>query len=351
MANCTALQSFRLLIGVVADSRRSTRARFLSSVVQCDATSEAGQSVDFAVVAYEDGGKEAWQSTAEAMLSAKLSRVRLVALLGRSNHSMRAKHVHRARLLNAAAVAARPHVYDAVWMLDGDISLARLDLQALLRRWRCPGACGKLPTGPAMIAQPTIEPATQLWAFNHEIWNQSLVESVRTRWIEQQVPLFDGAFVRWLHRQPVVRRILALQDQLDTSWGMDAIWCGAAASYLQLHPQAAVPCAVLTMPVRHDKAGEMPHRSNEERGLRLLLEAGLVPSACTNRSCVLHPWFRLPAARPPFKEMARHNKSLHGGWVHGGCLAGGLHAAAAVRARKWRLPAGKTGGARNDRPS
>ena len=321
----------RLLIGMVADSRKATRDRLLTSMRACDATSGSGWKLDWTVVAYDDN-TAAWQTVIAA--AQRFAHVRLTAVLGRGNHSTRAVHVHRKRILDLSLLKGAQ--YDFIWFLDGDISLAHVNLAGFMHRLLCPDPCGRLPSGPPLVAQPTIEPATQLWGLNHAYWNESLLLSVRTRFVEQQAPLFDGRFLRWLYDQPVVRRILDLQDLHGTSWGMDAIWCGAASAYATTeHRRSRVPCAVLVQPVHHDHAThDMPHDLVAKGGLRLLREARLIPNRCTNESCQVHPWFYLPGA--DFKKLARYNRALKAGWVGSGCLTGRLHADSAVRARKWR---------------
>ena len=308
--------------------------RFLASVYAVEATSIAGWTLDWAVLAYDDDVL-AWQGTQAALKAAHLERARLINVLDRAGHHVRAKHVHQETLLNYS-ISYRGS-YDVVWFLDGDISLSRLDLQALLRRWRCARRCGGLPYRPALITQPTIKPATQRWGLNHEYWNQSELVTVHTRWIEQQAPIFDARFLIWLHRQPLVRYILRLQDVHGTSWGMDAVWCSAASSYAASEPAASgrVPCALQTLPVVHENAGVMPHKEVVRGGMQLLREAGLIPQVCSNASCTVHPWFFLP----DFKSLERYNKTMRAGWVTSGCLAGGkIHANSAVRlrAREWR---------------
>ena len=331
MTDC--MGAIRVLFGVVADSSRATRDRLVASVHAVEASSAAGWALDWAVLAY-DNDVGAWQATSAAITAARLERVRLTAVLGRGDHHARAVHVHRDRLLNYSV--SHRGAYDVVWFLDGDISLHRLDLHALLRRWRCARRCGDLPSGPALITQPTIEPATQLWGLNHVYWNQSELVTVHTRWVEQQAPIFDGVFLTWLHRQPLVREILRLQDVHGTSWGMDAVWCSAARTYAASEPAARgrMPCAVQTLPVLHEDAGGMPHKEVARGGMRLLRDAGLIAQVCTNESCAVHPWFYLPDAR--FKMHSRYNSALRAGWVTSGCLAGEAHANSAVRARRWR---------------
>ena len=331
------MSGLRVLFGMVADSSRATRQRLLASAHAVEATSVAGWALDWAVLAYDDN-LDAWQATSASFAAARFERVRLTSVLGRGAHHARAVHVHRDRLLNYSL--SHRGSYDVVWFMDGDISLHRLDLHALFRRWRCARRCGSLPNGPALITQPTIEPATQLWGLNHEYWNQSELVTVHTRWIEQQAPIFDGPFLEWLHRQPLVRSILGLQDVHGTSWGMDAIWCSAASAYVASEPAASgrVPCALQTIPVVHEDAGGMPHKEVAKGGMRLLRDAGLIAASCTNASCTVHRWFYLPDGR--LKMLARYNPVLRAGWVTSGCLAGETHANSAVRARKWRTRRG-----------
>jgi hypothetical protein len=330
----------RLLVGVVADSSRATRDRLVASMAACDAASLPGQSMHWAVAVLDDGRESVWRETAATVATSRFQRVQLLAVLPRGDTARMAKHVHRERLLNAThagGIASLRSPYDGIWMLDADVALAGADLQALLRRWSCGGSCGEWARAAPLIAQPTIRPSTQLWALNHAHWNGSRLRAVHTRFIEQQAPLFDAPFLLWLHRQPLVRSIIRLQHTLGTSWGMDAVWCAAAAA----HPLAQrsrgarrrVPCAVLTVPVVHEDARLVSHALEERQGMRLLRAAKLIPSRCSNVSCATHPWFFLPGGH--LKALARRNPSLLGGWVSSGCLDGGALAASAVRARAW----------------
>ena len=170
MPDC--MKGLRVLFGVVADSSRATQMRFLASVYAVEATSIAGWTLDWAVLAYDDDVL-AWQGTQAALKAAHLERARLINVLDRAGHHVRAKHVHQETLLNYS-ISYRGS-YDVVWFLDGDISLSRLDLQALLRRWRCAPRDRPTPHSPDTGARfaPSHSHPSHIW------WRRPCVGSLR----------------------------------------------------------------------------------------------------------------------------------------------------------------------------
>ena len=61
-----------------------------------------------------------------------------------------------------------------------------------------------LPSGPPMIAQPTIRRGSSSWIpiFNHNKWpNDSWTKAAASNFVEQQTPVFDAGFWLWFVQQ------------------------------------------------------------------------------------------------------------------------------------------------------
>eukprot|EP00597_Dinobryon_sp_UTEXLB2267_P009488 CAMPEP_0170094782 /NCGR_PEP_ID=MMETSP0019_2-20121128/27504_1 /TAXON_ID=98059 /ORGANISM="Dinobryon sp., Strain UTEXLB2267" /LENGTH=251 /DNA_ID=CAMNT_0010316265 /DNA_START=387 /DNA_END=1142 /DNA_ORIENTATION=- len=137
-----------------------------------------------------------------------------------------------------------------VFLLDEDISLRDLDLQALLRTW----ACAFWPQQPPLIVQPLIAESTQLFDYvTVQPWSTGRLSKVvasASGWVEQQAPLLNAEFFAWFVRRVLVHtRSTAFRFGAD--WSADKTWCGAARNYSVLvlnWSLDSVPCALITAP-------------------------------------------------------------------------------------------------------
>merc|ERR1712232_836669 len=55
--------------------------------------------------------------------------------------------------------------------------------------------------------------------------------------IEQQSPVFDGRFFIWFFSSQAVQELEAIQQSIQSMWGLDRRWCGAARAYTELTDQ------------------------------------------------------------------------------------------------------------------
>ena len=136
-------------------------------------------------------------------------------------------------------------------------------------------------TGPPVIAQPTLHKGRdsgQGWPQSDDTYTLCLsgeigarwgddacflrdALAVRNDWVEQWATLIDARFMAWWLRQETTQKIVQQQLLLNTDFGSDEIWCGAAAEWVgglptrRTHTAGApgsttgrrVPCAVVTV--------------------------------------------------------------------------------------------------------
>ena len=104
--------------------------------------------------------------------------------------------------------------YHAIWLSDADMILEESFLQEFFTRW-----CSLFPTGPPIIAHPTIRDVRhgqslhpKQWTFdadmwdtnenmcrrrNHDCWLARHALALRVAFVSQQAALFDATFLRW----------------------------------------------------------------------------------------------------------------------------------------------------------
>ena len=181
-----------------------------------------------------------------------------------------------------------------VWIADEDIDLINFDCKTFVKEW--------LKHRPA-VSQPTVTPATQGYSLNHETWQRFLpkVASLRTRYIEQQSPVFQAAFLEFFFQQKIVRAVLRQQRIFNVAWGLDVLWCGAAVAW-------GSHCRVISQPVRHADARTLRHRHVRNKaagefrlsyirsGFAMYAAAGVRQNmSCWKPvGCELHPWAFFP---------------------------------------------------------
>lgn len=234
----------------------------------------------WAVCAYDDRAHE-W-SDLQRQFSDRLV---LVINTSTAHHGLRAnqrraKLHHRARIVEEAKALRLNHVhtpFEAFWFLDEDISFVHFQMDTFLHRWMC--AFGA--TGPPVIAQPTLHKGRdsgQGWPQSDDTYTLCLsgeigarwgddacflrdALAVRNDWVEQWATLIDARFMAWWLRQETTQKIVQQQLLLNTDFGSDEIWCGAAAEWVgglptrRTHTAGApgsttgrrVPCAVVTV--------------------------------------------------------------------------------------------------------
>lgn len=174
----------------------------------------------------------------------------------------------------------------AIWVLDDDIDLmsplAFHDLGVrhggfaasavrFFRRWSC-----AFPDGPPLVAQPVIESRVRQlwWPVQAETWtarddvarNGPRPKAMLSDFVEMQAPLFDAAFFEWFMAeigQQLGGMSLAVYPE-PHGWGIDNVWCGAAATYAQhvLDRPRRANCAIIPLAVVHSDTRSFPRSSS-----------------------------------------------------------------------------------------
>lgn len=324
------LRPVSILMAVVASTTRQAQRRLLDNVRSVNGALFGQRSVVYwAVCSYEDKADE-W---AEAQ---RLSAGALVLVMNASTaqqkisrQQRRAKMHHRAQLVERAWQLAPngQDAFDFVWFLDEDISFKSFDMSSFLHRWMC--AFGE--AGPPVIAQPTLANGTrhgQGWPQSADTYRLCLTGhvgrqfgddpcflrralAVRNDWVEQWAALIDAKFLAWWLEQATTKKIMQQQLIINSDFGADEIWCGAADEWVRLlgtpRSPRRVPCAVVTLPVVHEDSRTQGASLGPERirlGHRLLWKAGLrwnnamvgkecmSKVCCRGRNCSEHSWWR-----------------------------------------------------------
>ena len=185
------------------------------------------------------------------------------------------------------ALHANSHAWsttDAVWIADCDIDFTNFAAARFFHLWAC-----AFPGGSPLVSQPIIRgpgtAPTQLWWPLHAgAWEDNVTfgrprsylsrgtqEQLRpvallTDFVEMQVPLFDGAFLEWFMSTAgnIVGGVGLAQGH---GWGIDNIWCGAAAFYA--NGTTRPHCAVLPLPVTHKDTRLAPRgETADKRGMQ-----------------------------------------------------------------------------------
>ncbi len=145
--------------------------------------------------------------------------------------------------------------YDYVFMMDGDIALAKADVEGLFRSVR---------SVHPLIAQPTIRTPTDVPDWGKEFawgsqWYKPLnddqaykcgkSEEYDSPMVESQAAILSTAFLNWYHDELV--QVARVQHEYQCDWGHDEMWCSAAArlSEQMLNPRPA--CVVVRHSVDH----------------------------------------------------------------------------------------------------
>ena len=91
-----------------------------------------------------------------------------------------------------------------------------------------------------------------------------------TDFVEQQMPLVDAQFLVWLFDR-LGTDFVEMQDALGTDWGIDELWCGAAAEYAAtvLGTPNRTACAVLVEPIDHFGTRSINKSKANVAGMRL----------------------------------------------------------------------------------
>ena len=325
----------RILVLTVADSGHETRARLLRNMQHVDATHARHRAlVHWAICAYDDRLHE-WAGL-QLRLRSSVRHVRLVALTNGSDalkdkihatkHSRccwrKARGALHRVLLRSAWTATGRDAYDAIWMLDADLRMEAFDLPRFLHRWMC-----SFEGGAPLVAQPLNGANTQVWPFNARTWSKahcarsnsgssclwSQTAAMRIAFIEGQSAIVDARFFSWFLELPLVRHILTQQVIQGVEWGLDGVWCSAAAAWALAANVSRTACAVIAVPIDHDNSRSMAAGTgrHSHHGYRLLTKAGLRHSTIFCKSgegCLAHPWFRFQPApawkapRTPIEE-------------------------------------------------
>lgn len=142
--------------------------------------------------------------------------------------------------------------YNKVLMMDEDISVKDLNLDAFLNIWNCGFAYRPL------VVQPLIAENNQYIPYvNAHPWRNHTRAGVLAStvgYVEQQVPAMDSMFFEWYVRRVLSQtKELAVQYAMD--WGHDRSWCNAAAMYAHevlrwprsgFNDSVPTPCALIT---------------------------------------------------------------------------------------------------------
>ena len=128
--------------------------------------------------------------------------------------------------------------YERVWLLDADVSLRGFRFAEHLALVRCLGA---------LVSQPIIAGHDQsISVLNEDFWTDEIPGewpdgflfelkrgrpvAARYRFVEQQAPMFDSAFLAAFLARVVVPLGPAYEALAETDWGLDDLWCKAARS-------------------------------------------------------------------------------------------------------------------------
>jgi hypothetical protein len=313
-------------MAVVAGSTSSTQERLLENILSIQKARDVHKATAWwAVCSYDDRADE-WADTqrrAAGQLLLVVNTSSATQPIGIKQR--RAKLHHRKRLLEEAwrISPSGTDAFELIWFLDDDISFRGFDMAAYLYRWTC--AFGE--NGPPVISQPTLYQGTQhgqVWPQSDDTYQLCLTGALgkkwgddacflrntlalRNDWVEQWAPLLDAQFVRWWLDQNTTKRIVHQQLLLNSDFGADEIWCGAADEWVALHsPRTRVSCAVLTVPVVHDDTRTQQYKTGAmyKAGFRVLWKSGLMwprscigkncyaRECCTGRNCTTHSWWR-----------------------------------------------------------
>ena len=257
-----------LLVTAVVSSRPATIFRWDRNVAALSAwASAASVQVDFFLIAF-DNNASAWKDLKRPATG--LLRIVDASLEKRFHPKQYLQAIH----LRHSGLAAQ---HRFLWFLDEDIDVYTegFDLGDFFRRF----ACGFMEGAP-IIAQAQISPDTQAFhILNHATFLREVHKLFGTdapiplitqsEYVEYQTPLVDARF--WLFfMDKVGATAAALDDIQETDWGIDALWCGAAAYYVNTRMSGRSaerrPCALIPLPLRHSQTSTIAHSSRYVKG-------------------------------------------------------------------------------------
>ena len=162
---------------------------------------------------------------------------------------------------------------ELVWCLDDDISLESFAFATFFHIRSC-----AFDSGAPLVVQALVKGRSQdYWPFNEDNWSSLQLNAPRTEasglpsgllamqttLVEQQMPLFDAAFFKWL--MPIWKEVAAVNLQFGTDQGLDLLWCAAAALF---SGRRRVSCAVIQVPVAHYNAHTIKKKADNASFLR-----------------------------------------------------------------------------------
>ena len=256
----------KTLVLTVATDEQTVRRRVVANAMSQPA-------LDFGVVLYKGDAANWTKAKARVLYSTNRTlRVRQGERpAGAGNYSFVPKfHFH-------AQVPEWIAEYEYVWLIDDDISLVDFNATAFFRRHQ-----RMYPTGPPLVAQPTIsaEWPQDMPLVNEGDWPEGAHVAV-TNMVEQQAPIMDTRFWRWLQNQSTSLR--AEQVRMHTDYGYDTSWCAAAAFYATTEPPRLplaeatgqrTACGIINVPVFHEDTRSIGWESDGgkfiERGFEVM---------------------------------------------------------------------------------
>jgi hypothetical protein len=160
-------------------------------------------------------------------------------------------------------------LYNNVFLMDEDISLANFNITLFMAHWKCSF------NPPPLIVQPLVFESTQFFKFlSLPAWKEARpnVYASTVMLVEQQAPLLNAEFFAWF-----VRYVLAETNEValvrGSDWGHDQTWCGAARAYAtQVLGQKHIiaPCAVFPKAPNVNHLNLRTLASKNTRGFRPL---------------------------------------------------------------------------------
>ena len=267
----TSSKRLRVLVAVTTDSTPASRTRLHNNAVAMhSAQGETNVLAEWLAITY-DGNASLWKPLASNLCNsshvytqdARECIVLRVADASDLRHQrpewlglyspklpMQLKHI--LPLLTTSSSSS----IDAVWMLDGDLSLApSFRLPRFFRLWRC-----AFEGGPPLVSQPTIRASRRrthsqpFWPHNHENWRgDTAMGAFAMPFVEQQAPLFDAAYFVWW-AEAAGRIVAAVNSVYASDWGADQTWCALGRSYLErvIKQPNRTACALIVEGIDHD---------------------------------------------------------------------------------------------------
>ena len=149
--------------------------------------------------------------------------------------------------------------FDKFLLLDSDLEFSGFPVQEFFEHVRDAVIAGAIRRTTADALLTNAENVARQWfaAFSYGDWQNFLdAGTLKVTFIELYFAMFDSSFARWFFSKILEEKYFHFHKdngspRLESDFGPDIMWCGAAAEWLKFMSSNKVPCLLSLLPLHH----------------------------------------------------------------------------------------------------